>query len=88
LRRANTHKWLEFYYKRLGEKLPNGHKIPFSFDEVLRMYKKTFRMGTLFLGMHIPIVLNSPALKLTEDQKIKLVKRMQANIEDSIASLD
>jgi len=63
--------------------LPKDYKIPFTFDEVVSMQKKTFRFATLMMSVLLPYVLND---KYTKEQKGVIVKRLQKNIDDTLDS--
>jgi len=85
LRREHEYKLIDEYHAELVRLLKGSGVIaPYSADEVKKWYSKAKKMGVAIMTMHAPLVLATPEASgnYTEEQKLNLVWRVQAGIED------
>lgn len=86
LRRKHLDEWLELFYRELLARLPKGVSAPYSFEELLASWKKSFAFSSAGFLMHVAIVIANPKSTehATEEDKRNLVVRMQQNFEDCL----
>jgi len=90
LRREHEYNLIDDYYAELQRLLKGtGISIPYSVADVKRWYKQGLKMGVAVMTMHAPLVLSAPEASggYTDVQKLSLVWRVQAGIEDCRGSM-